>query len=336
MAKRSAKRKQRRPKPEPRVQPHQAVWFDAPVPAGYWQYSDHRRLFMRWLGQRLGYRTLEDWYNVTTDDFKQNRGSGALLHCWNSSAIGAVKETFPDYDWKEWLFTCCPRAFWKDPKNHRRYMDWFSERMQIQTPEDWYRINNQDFRDNKGGAFLLHYQSTISLAIMTYLPKYDWQEWRFGKTPKGFWDEKRNRIRFMKWLGKQVGIKKIDDWYDLTRKDFDKHNGKQFIKFYDGSPLAAVKDCIPRKLWDEWRFARVPRGFWNDAANRRRYIKWLGKRMGFKKPADWLQIRRDDLRDNYGGGLVAMYGSYLDLLADCLPDIDWQKVRALRPGRSHG
>jgi hypothetical protein len=121
--------------PEPPVRRHEAVWLDGPVPAGYWQTLTNRRRYLRWLGDKLGYRKLEDWYKITTSDLKRNHGSGVLLHYWNSSAIAAVKECFPDYDWKEWLFKCCPRSFWGDLKNHRNYMDWLARQCGIRQPE---------------------------------------------------------------------------------------------------------------------------------------------------------------------------------------------------------
>lgn len=298
---------------------NEAVWLDGPVPAGYWDYQTNRRRYLRWLAERLGYHTLGDWYRLTTEDLKRNRGSGLLLYQWNSSAIAGVKECFSDYDWNEWLFTCAPRSFWNSVANRRRYMKWLGQQLGVRRPEDWYRVTNKDFTRHKGGAFLLHYHSTVSAAVMDYLPDYDWKEWMFGKTPKGFWNRRANRVRYLKWLGRKIGFKKLDDWYRLTREDIESNHGNQLIKFYCGSPQSAVKDCFPHHTWQEWMFARVPLGFWNKAGNRQRYIRWLGNRMGFKRPEDWHKIRAADFRQQFGGGLLVMYPSYHALLRECVP-----------------
>jgi hypothetical protein len=98
---------------------------------------------MRWLGQRLGFRIPDDWYHVTTDDFKQNFGATPLLQHWQSSAIAAVQEAFPEHDWKEWLFDIAPRFFWHDCENRRRYMRWLGEQLGYRKPDDWTpRIGN--------------------------------------------------------------------------------------------------------------------------------------------------------------------------------------------------
>jgi hypothetical protein len=310
----------------PPEQCYEAIWLDGPVPSGYWDHLENRRLYVRWLGQKIGFRKQEDWYRISTDDFKRNSGGGLLESHWNSSAIGAVKECFPDYDWKDWLFRCAPRHFWQDTRNHRRYMKWLGQELGIRRPSDWYGVTNQDFNDNKGGAFLLHYDSTVSTAIMSYLPNYDWKEWMFSRTPKGFWRKRMNRKRYMIWLGKRLGFKHIRDWYSVTGDNFDANYGNQLLKLHDGSPIVAVRDCFPRYTWNEWMFARVSVGFWNKLENRNRYIQWLGRKLKFKEPRDWHKIRGHDFRANYGGGLLARYHSCFDLLKECIPELDWEKV----------
>lgn len=317
----------------PHVPRHEAIWLDGRVPSGYWDRLENRRRYVRWLGQKLGFRKPEDWYRITTDDFKRNAGGGLLEQHWSSSAIGAVKECFPDYDWKDWLFRMTPRHFWQDRKNHQQYMNWLGQELGIRDPAGWYQVSNRDFQNNCGGAFMLHYDSTVSAAIMSYLPEYDWTEWRFDKTPKGFWLKKQNRKRYLIWLARQLGYKKLDDWYAVTGEEFFANCGNQFLKFYGGSPLAALSDCFPEHTWHEWMFARVPVGFWDQLKNRKRYIRWLGSQLGIRKTKDWLQVRRSDFLVNFGGGLLARYHSYFDVLRECIPDVDWAAAEQARGHR---
>lgn len=46
----------------------EAIWLDGPVPKRYWHDAENRLRYIHWLGQRLGYRTLDDWYKVTVRD----------------------------------------------------------------------------------------------------------------------------------------------------------------------------------------------------------------------------------------------------------------------------
>ena len=305
----------------PRVERYEAIWLDGRVPNGYWDQFKNRRLYLRWLGQRLGFRKMESWYRITTNDFKRNRGATVLATQWGSSAIAAVKECFPDYDWKDWLFGNVPRHFWPDPTNRHRYMRWLGQELGIRCPADWYGVSNHDFAKHQAGALLLYYDSTISLAIMDYLPNYDWKEWMFDKTPKRFWQKKANRRRYMTWLGERLGFKSARDWYSVLYDDFVANYGTQFMKIYHKSPIAALQEYFPRHTWNEWMFIRVPAGYWDEPENRKRYMRWLAKKLNVKRPSEWHKVRWRDLNANCAGGLLVEYRSQVDLLQECIPEV---------------
>ena len=73
-------------------------------------------------------------------------------------------------------------------------------------------------------------------------------------------------------------------------------------------------DCFSNNNWLEWKFARVPAGFWKKKANRERYLDWLETKLKISQPEDWNRVRRADLKDNFGGGLLAMFRSIETLL----------------------
>ncbi len=302
------------------------IWLDGPVPAGFWQDPRNRLRYVLWLGKKLQFKRPEDWYKITTADFARNHGGG-LLHLYRASAIAAIKECFPNQEWHEWLFRQAPLHFWQDKRNHRRYMDWLGKQLGFRRPEDWYGVATADFQKHKGGAFLLQYDSSAVAAVMAYLPDYHWKEWLFNRTPVHFWKVRRNRKRYMGWLADQLGYRTPQDWYPVTQDDFNANAGNQFLKLYNGSPFQAVKGYLPSYPWKEWLFSRVGFHFWDRLENRRRYMRWLGKQMGLRKPADWRGVRLHHFQENCGAGLIARYGSYVDMLEEHLPGIDWAASR---------
>ena len=206
-------------------------------------------------------------------------------------------------------------------------MKWLGQELGIRRPSDWYGVTNQDFTDNKGGAFLLHYRQYGVRRHYELLAELRLEGMDVRQDAKGILARKRmNRKRYMIWLGKRLRFKHIRDWYSVTGDDFNANYGNQFLKLYDGSPIAVLRDCFPRHTWNEWMFARVPVGFWDRLENRKRYMRWLGKKLKFKRPQDWYKVRRHDFLANYGGGLLVRYCSYFDLLKECIPELDWEKV----------
>jgi hypothetical protein len=299
------------------------VWIFGRVPNHYWEDSKNRRKYLIWLSYKLGCRKMRDIYRLTHEDIKHNHGGGLAGNNWRASLIVGVKECFPQYDWKEWLFQMAPIKFWKDRKNHIRYMRWLGEQLKIKRPEDWYRVTTEDFQRHAGGSFLLCYRSSVSLVVKKCMPRHDWKDWMFYRTPVGFWDSRANRRRYMRWLGKVLKIKHLDDWYRISYKDFINNHGGEFIKKYHQTPALAVMDLIPRRNWYEWRFNRVPPGFWKKAENRRRYMHWLGKKLKFRRPEEWFQVRWKHFQENCAGSLMLEFRSCTHLLREYLPQLDW-------------
>lgn len=53
---------------------------------------------------------------------------------------------------------------------------------------------------------------------MTVFSDYEWLPWKFNTVPKGFWDDKENVKKYMNWLGNQLNVNTMEDWYRVTMK----------------------------------------------------------------------------------------------------------------------
>jgi hypothetical protein len=109
----------------------------------------------------------------------------------------------------------------------------------------------------------------------------------------------------MRWLGKQLGYRRPSDWHGIAARDFKNNHGYSILAFFESSPLEAVKDLYPGRTWQEWLFNCAPQKFWLQSHNCTRYMRWLGKRLGYKKPEDWYQVSADDFKKNHGGALLS-------------------------------
>ena len=79
----------------------------------------------------------------------------------------------------------------------------------------------------------------------------------------------------------------------------------------------------------------MPEGFWDVAENRHRYLRWLGKELGFRRPEDWYRIRQKEIESRCGRGMLKRHSSLYDLLREFLPQLDWDPLDKHRadPGR---
>ena len=68
---------------------------------------------------------------------------GGTLIKYNKSHINIITSVYPNYNWLPWRFNSTPKEFWNDTNNVKEYMNWLSERLNIKTMEDWYKVSSE-------------------------------------------------------------------------------------------------------------------------------------------------------------------------------------------------
>ena len=53
---------------------------------------------------------MEDWYQVTQDDFNENGGEN-LLACYKDSPFSTLIGVFPEHNWMLWRFQSAPKGY---------------------------------------------------------------------------------------------------------------------------------------------------------------------------------------------------------------------------------
>lgn len=211
-------------------------WLLTKTPQRYWADPENRRIYMRWLGQQLGYKKPSDWYALRKHHFVTHHGEGMLSNYHRNSPIDAVKELFPKTKWKEWLFHEVPQGFWRRAENRHRYLTWLRGRLRIRETEDWYRLTRAKLSKYRGATLLQNGYSPLKL-LREHMPDHDWEPWRFERVPNGFWHSRSNRAWFLAWLGDYFGFDHLNDWSELTRQDIRDAGGGTLLTHHYGNSL---------------------------------------------------------------------------------------------------
>ena len=223
------------------------------VPNGFWKDIENHKIYIEWLKYLIKYNTMEDWYKISKKLLRNNNG-GALLNYYKGSVTRLLKKFFPQYDWLEWKFIIPLKNFWKDKKNHKRYIIWLGKELGYTTMEDWYKISTKYFVDNYGGGLLVtEYENSYINCIISVFPDYKWLEWKFNIAPQKFWNNKENHKRYLLWLGKELGCTTMEDWYKISQQDFINNYGTTVIHFYK-QYYQLIIDTFPEYEWDISKF----------------------------------------------------------------------------------
>jgi hypothetical protein len=120
----------------------------------------HRDIYQH-IGDQLGIKYHEEWYNVTRKDVIKHGGGSILYHHYENSPSTALISLYPNTDWQIWKFQKVPHNYWFNMYNQRLFFDWMAENMEINSLSDWYNIENKDICKQGGGGLLILYDNSI-------------------------------------------------------------------------------------------------------------------------------------------------------------------------------
>lgn len=62
---------------------------------------------------------------------------------YKESIAKMVTSVYSEYEWLPWKFRACPRNFWNDVNNQRKFMEWAGKELGIKSMEDWYKVKHK-------------------------------------------------------------------------------------------------------------------------------------------------------------------------------------------------
>ena len=293
------------------------------VKNGTWNDIENHVKYAIWLGEKLGYTKMDDWYKITAKDIFNNYGWG-LLNKYRNSPLMFLKGIFPDTEWLPWRFGSVAKGYWNNIQNHIKYAEWLGKTLDYKNMDDWYKLTVKDIRKHRGSGLLADkYRDSPYLFLKSVFPQVEWVPWKRSKVTQNFWNNTENVRHYAYWLGKTLGYENMVHWYQITRTIINNNYGIGCLKKYN-STLMFLKDIFPEYEWLPWLFESTPQQYWNDETQIK-FAIWLGKTLCYKNMDDWYQITQKIIQDNKGGGLLCnkYNGSPLMFLKGVFPDYEW-------------
>jgi hypothetical protein len=120
----------------------------------YWNDANNQKQFLDSVAKKLNIKQMSDWYNVshkvdfdlinTSDKDKDllDVGGRSVLQKHKESPLRLLSSVYPEHEWLPWKFNC-PRNFWKDANNQRKFMDWAAKELKLKEMDDWYNVTEK-------------------------------------------------------------------------------------------------------------------------------------------------------------------------------------------------
>jgi len=301
-------------------------WKMTSAPNKFWNDMVNQKLFTEWLFNKLGYTSMEDWYEITGNIIIKNDGGG-LYDKYNGSCSQLLQGIYPDIAWLPWKFVQTTKRYWNCIENRKLYANWLFNKLGYTSMEDLYNITEEIVNNNYGGGLLgNYYKGSLIHFLRDVYPDIEWLQWKMSRTENNYWDNMENRKLFAKWLFNELGYTSMEDWYNITKKIFNHNHGSMLLgKYYNSSPIQFLRDVYPDIEWLPWKMCRTQKNFWNDMVNQRNFTEWLFNKLGYTSMKDWYKITRYIICKNYGSGLLSLKYNYSSskMLTTIYPEYNW-------------
>lgn len=229
--------------------------FSTKRPRNFWNDSANRLRVIQNLTKVLKIKEWEDWYRVSHKDIIAV-GAQGLLGRKDRSLSKLIASLLPDYPWDARKFkTYRPDNYWQKESSKRDFLDSLSKKLKFSSWTDWYKISAEDLYAHGGRSLLKMYSGSPSKLVMSVYPQHSWNLFRFTSAPKNFWADKKNRLDFIETLGKDMNIKRYQDWYRVTKADIFRSGGKSLVEnYFSGSSYKLIMTILPNNPWQPFLF----------------------------------------------------------------------------------
>lgn len=200
---------------------------------------------MDYISQKLGLLDMEEWYSVTRAKVVELGGTGIISHF--GSLAGALKSTYPEYEWILGRFAISPKGTWDDDDNIRGFFDDTALKLGIRETDDWYKVSRDDV-DKLGGRELINRYGGLERALRHIYFEHNWISGRFSYVPRNSWSQQSSVMEFLDYLRDKLGIRNNNDWYRISAEQIMSHGGAgMYMKF--GTLGHALRFAYPDTDW---------------------------------------------------------------------------------------
>ena len=89
------------------------------------------------------------------------------------------------------------------------------------------------------------YNNSLLQTLKSIYPEINWLPWKFKKVPNGFWDRAANQKMFMDSVGKDLSLKSLSEWQNVTKATIIEKGGRGLLEQYRFSMIELLGSLYP-------------------------------------------------------------------------------------------
>jgi hypothetical protein len=158
---------------------HWVPWKFKQLGTDFWKNRENRQEYILWLGKKIGFKSIDDWYSISMSDIQSNYGGGFIDH-YGGYTYKALQDLFPEQKWEPWRFTNLNKK-WTNIKDRRLFADHVMEELGMKNLDEWYGITYSAIDKANGNVLRTHYGGSVYRFVKDIYPEHNWNEAAFQK-----------------------------------------------------------------------------------------------------------------------------------------------------------
>ena len=137
-----------------------------------WENKEIQKEFLDQLGVQLGFKSMDDWYQVDLQHV-QEMGGRTLLLSQKGCLSKLLMSVYPQHSWSIWRFKS--NRLW-DISGHqnREMIEWLGQELKIHVLDEWYRVSWDQLHQKVPPSFIKKYP--LEQLLQEAYPHHRWNE----------------------------------------------------------------------------------------------------------------------------------------------------------------
>ena len=270
-------------------------------PKSYEINSKTLEKFIEKLTKEYNLKSENDWKNLTK---KQILIQGGIHFLEKYSLNEIIVKAFPNI--KEIKSKKSP-GYWENEENIQVFLNILREKFNLVSTENWNQITKKQIIEN-GGSGLLKYYNTQEIKCLGSGDEF--KSSNCLNKPKGYWENKKNVIKFLQEIQVKLNLINQDDWNNLSKRKLCSLGGSQLCKIYS---MFEIKSIGCPEIAENSNYSKLGRnnkkipGYWNNLNNVKLFLEELGNKYNLRSIDDWKRISYDQIHSLGGSYLLSKY-----------------------------
>lgn len=267
-------------------------------PIGFWT-NDNMRAFLEEFAKSKNLDPLlsETWYTITRQDIAVTKEGKVVLRKFKGY-LQALEALFPDIELDR---RAIKTATWGNIESRRHFFERYAKENNFdpQNTTAWYSQSRSKILSTKGALGVVsHHKNSVVQALLDLFPN--------------------------------IGLDKPKFYVPVTPTQLSP-SAKRLQKIQQSKIAVQIPTdkMKPKRAEGKKEFLAVAPGHWQEASNRRRYMEWLGKELGYSNWEDWYQIESNSFHSHHGTGLLfhSFHNSPSFAVVNSFPEHKWERFK---------